>query len=126
MSCNFNFYSKYEFSIENPKTEKTPPKNPIRKAYPGYSVKSQLDPIMTPPASVAFKICSMSYLPLLSIGLKMKDAMQLAIMENVVLITIRCRTEPLVKTPLNDGQYIQRKSVPIIAIRLLVELDELF
>ena len=105
-------------------TETRPPMNPIIKEYPGCSVKSQLDPIITPPANVEFRICSMSYFPLLNIGLKMNEAMQLAIMENVVLITIRCLTEPLVKTPLNEGQYIHRKIVPTIAIRLLLVLDD--
>lgn len=56
----------------------------------------------------------------------MNEAMQLEIIENVVLTTIVCLIDPLANAPLNEGQYIQRKRVPIMAMRLLLAFDLFF
>lgn len=49
--------------FEKPVEERIPPNIPIVIATHGSIIKSQLDPMATPPARVAFKMISISSLP---------------------------------------------------------------
>jgi len=96
-----------------------PAKAPRINATKGFTIISQLAPKMTPPARVAFRICSAFIFPrwhaILVITAQKTDAKR----ERVVFIAALFLPFPTYKAPLKDGQYIQRKRDPMIPNRLL-------
>lgn len=69
----------------------------------------------TPPARVAFSMISISSFPKRNLEVKAAER-QLEAIERIVLQNILCCLGPVAKAPLKEGQYIQRKIVPIIAM----------
>jgi len=101
--------------FEKPVDERMPPAIPRARATHGSHIKSQLDPIATPPARVALRMISISSFPkkILEVQAELKTLPTIPI---VVLTIILCYAVPSARAPLKDGQYIQRKILPTTAI----------
>jgi hypothetical protein len=78
-------------------------------------IRSQVDPIATPPAKDAFKRISISSFPNKNLAV-IAPPKQLEPIARTVLTIILCCYTPEAKAPLNDGQYIHRKMLPMTAI----------
>lgn len=101
-----------------PKVETIPVRKPIHIVPPGCIIMPADAPITTPPAKVAFSICSIVNFSLTK-ALVAKVPRQLPVREIMVLPMICVFVKGVVENApkLKDGQYIQRNSVPIKANR---------
>jgi hypothetical protein len=85
------------------------------EAYGWVTISAEL-PMATPPARVAFKINSILSFPW-HITLEIHTVpMTLPLIARTVLIMVLCWVAPSPRAPLKDGQNIQRKMEPIIAV----------
>lgn len=110
--------------LAKPKVEIAPIKNPIVRLAVELVIKPAEAPIQTPPASVAFRISSISNFYLKNE--EMTNALkQLPVSAHIVLVTIRALSTGVVgKYPaLKEGQYIHKKKVPKTAIEFEKEED---
>jgi hypothetical protein len=103
----------------NPRAETAPVTKPTIIEPNGWLIKSADAPIATPPANVELRTTSMSSFPLASLATQHAD-MTLVEIDNSVLINALYYWAPSACAPLKEGQYMKRKRVPIMAIRLLV------
>jgi len=73
-------------------------------ATKGLTIMSAVEPIMTPPANVAFRICSMFILPLCNNIEMMSPLNEDTIIDKTVFTKALCLVLPVYKAPLKDGQ----------------------
>jgi hypothetical protein len=99
-----------------PTDERTPPRYPMKIAAHGAVTISAEEPIATPPASVAFKMSSILSFPWQQILETHTVPMTLPEIARTVLIIVLCWVAPSARAPLKEGQNIQRKIDPIIAV----------
>lgn len=92
---------------------------PITMANPGDTKVSEQEPIMTPPASEALSMISISSLPKIILATP-AAVMTLALIESAVFTTTLYWEMAGAKAPLKLGQKQNRKMVPIIAMYWLV------
>lgn len=98
-----------------PQAETIPAKPPIAIETPPLVTKSDADPIATPPASVELRRTSISSFLAMILEKPHAVTQDEDIASTVLIITLYCCPDPA-SALLKDGQYIQRKSVPTMAI----------
>ena len=115
VSWSFNLVCKTAFSLRYPIAEINPITEPQTIGIQVLVNMSAAAPITTPPARVELSKTSISSLPVMRrevyIATKVDEVIDIK-----VLTTARCYCKPEPRIALNEGQYMKRKIVPIIAM----------
>ena len=117
MSESFKYFSANSSIYQNPSVEITPAHVPIIREIKGDTIISADEPIITPPARVAFKIYSMFILPLNKNMLQIIPEKEAQTIEYIVFTADQCFVFPTPRALLNEGQYIHKNIVPMKANR---------